>query len=65
MHVLTLKEGFYLAASHRQIKKSILCDLGVSALKILFWTRVIHHGKIDYDVTLEEEFKFLDEPIPL
>jgi hypothetical protein len=35
MHVLTLKEGFYLAASHRQIKKSILCTANVQFLKFL------------------------------
>ena len=38
---LTQKRAFYLAASHRQIKKSLLCVLGVSAVKILFWTRMI------------------------
>jgi len=41
MLVLTQKRAFYLAASHRQIKKSLLCALGVSAVKILFWTRMI------------------------
>jgi len=41
MLVLTQKRAFYLAASHRQIKKSLLCVLGVSAVKILFWTRMI------------------------
>jgi len=40
MLVLTQKRAFYLAASHRQIKKSLLCVLGVSAVKILFWTRM-------------------------
>ena len=33
-------EGFYLAASHRQIKSYLLCVLGVSAVKIVFWTRM-------------------------
>jgi len=37
------KRAFYLAASHRQIKKSLLCVLGVSAVKILFWTRMIEY----------------------
>ena len=41
MLILTQKRAFYLAASHRQIKKSLLCALGVSAVKILFWTRMI------------------------
>jgi len=31
---------FYLAASHRQIRKSFLCALRASAVKFLFWTRV-------------------------
>ena len=30
-----------MAASHRQIKKSILCALGGSAVKIVFWTRLM------------------------
>jgi len=33
---------FYLAASHRQIKNWFLRVLCVSALRILFWTRVIY-----------------------
>ena len=41
MLVLTQKRAFYLGASHRQIKESLLCVLGVSAVKILFWTRMI------------------------
>jgi len=38
--VLKRQKGFYLAASHRQIKKSLLCVLGVSAVRFLFWTRM-------------------------
>jgi hypothetical protein len=45
MLVLTQKRAFYLAASHRQIKKSLLCVLGVSAVKILFWTRMFPNEK--------------------
>jgi hypothetical protein len=36
-----MKEGFYLAASHRQIKKSLLCVLGGFAVKLLFWIRMM------------------------
>ena len=40
IHVLIRKRAFYLAASHRQIKESLLCVLGASAVKFLFWTKV-------------------------
>ena len=48
MLVLTQKRAFYLAASHRQIKKSLLCVLGVSAVKILFWTRMSLYHNIPF-----------------
>jgi hypothetical protein len=41
MYVPTCKRAFYLAASHRQIKKSLLCVLSDSAVTLLFWTRMI------------------------
>jgi hypothetical protein len=41
MHVVKPKTAFYLAASHRQIKNYLLCVLCASAVKILFWTRMI------------------------
>jgi len=40
MLALTQRRAFYLAVSLRQIKKSTLSALGVSAVKILFWTRM-------------------------
>ena len=40
MYVPTYKRAFYLAASHRQIKKSLLCVLSDSAVTFLFWTRM-------------------------
>jgi hypothetical protein len=36
--VLEGQKAFYLAVSLRQIKKLLLCVLGDSAVKILFWT---------------------------
>jgi hypothetical protein len=36
IHVPVRKRAFYLAASHRQIKKSLLCVLGASAVRFLF-----------------------------
>ena len=39
--VLIPKKAFYLAASHRQIKTTILCVLCASAVRFLFWTRMI------------------------
>jgi hypothetical protein len=36
MHVVKPERAFYLAASHRQIKKLLLSVLGASAVKILF-----------------------------
>jgi hypothetical protein len=38
---IEIRQGtFYLAVSYRQIKKHLLCAFCVSAVKILFWTRV-------------------------
>jgi len=57
MVVLTQKRAFYLAASHRQIKKSLLCVLGVSAVKILFWTRMTKNKFVNRMVMCVEIIK--------
>jgi hypothetical protein len=46
LHNLIRQGAFYLAASHRQIKKSPLCDLGDSAVKMLFWTKGVSPQKL-------------------
>jgi hypothetical protein len=40
IRIPTRKRVFYLAASHRQIEKWLLCVLSVFAMRILSWTRV-------------------------
>jgi hypothetical protein len=44
--VLGGQKPFYLAVSLRQIKKLLLCVLGDSAVRTLFWTSML--GNIDF-----------------
>jgi hypothetical protein len=41
MHFLVTKENFLFGGISPPNKKSLLCGLSVSAVKILFWTRVL------------------------